>query len=679
MSQRPYNKPTLSMLAEGFDIGAYRIVSEIGRGGMASVYRAYQPSLDRFVAVKVMRDAGDESFRERFRREARTVARLRHPNIIQVYDFGEQADLVYLVMELIEGTTLRERMAGPMSAERALNVIAQLGAALDYAHASGVIHRDVKPGNVLIDSEERVMLGDFGIARLQAESGLTRDQSSLGTPEYMSPEQAAAELVGGSSDIYSLGIVAFQLLTGQVPFRAETAVAILHAHIHATPPPPSSLNKALSPAVDAVIGRALAKQPDERFASAAEFTRFLREAVDDDGEGPTLRTAAYHAPARTSGERDLRNWAALGLTTVVAALLLWFVGRPVATWTLRFSPLGAVLSRTSQPAASQAPPAAPTGTPIASAAPAELASSSPPSASGAAAPTTQASVSEPTPVATPTPFPSVAPVATPAGPNPPIHTMTATDGVHFGNEAQTGDSRGHLLSVMSLGPNIMRMYAADTETLRLRSFKSNASSQWTPEPAEVQGAPAGILYGSVVALPDGGFRLYYLPQNSPLPIGSGVADVLSARSSDGVHFVQEAGSRLSFDGITTVTVTAVKDGWLMLFRHPSDGLLAGARSPDGMKFTVDPNVALQAPAGVQVTSYDGAFHFTQYRFATNKMELLSSTDGTVWKLDQFLETKFQEGTGPSPSLIVKDAAGLYRMFFSWVRLPSSASPAASKA
>lgn len=655
---------------------------------MATVYRAYQPSLDRFVAIKILQGGGDESFRERFRREARTIARLRHPNIIQVYDFGEQDGLLYLVMEFVEGTTLRERMAGPMSHEHALNVVAQLAAALDYAHASGVVHRDVKPGNVLIDSDERVLLGDFGIARLQAESGLTREQSSLGTPEYMSPEQAAASLVGGSSDIYSLGVVAFQLLTGQVPFRADTAVAVLHAHIHNPPPPPSSLNPSLPHAVDVVIGRALAKQPEERFASGAELTRFLREALADDG-GATLRTAIYQGDQ--SRRFDVRSWGALALTAVVVLLVLWFAGRPLATTALQFSPLGALLARgASSPAAGPSAAAASSATAdrteAASAASATANGSTldgivAPSASGSAAPASgaaSATVSSSPAPASPTAFPASAPPAVAVGPNPPIHLMTSTDGVHFGNEAQAGDSKGHLLSVISLGQGSLRMYAADTETLRLRAFRSNVSGQWAPEPADIQSAPAGLLYGSVVSLPDGGYRLYYLPQNGPQPLGTGGADILSARSGDGLHFIQEPGSRLSYDGITTVTVTPVKDGWLMLFRHPSDGLLAGARSSDGLKFTIDPNIALQAPAGVQVTSYDGSFHFTQYRFATNKVELMTSSDGTIWKLDQFLETKFQDGTGPSPSLVIKDAGGLYRMLFSWVRLPSpSPSPSRS--
>src|SRR5207244_9888900 len=229
------------------------------------------------------------SFRERFRAEARMIAHLRHPNIVQVYDYGEHEDLVYIVMELVEGVTLRDQISGPMAASRTMNVIGQIAAALDYAHAAGVVHRDVKPANILIDAEGRALLTDFGIARmLLSTTGLTREQASIGTPEYMSPEQAAAEPdIGPRSDLYSLGVVAFQLLTGQLPFQADSALAVLHAHIHKPPPLASTANPALPAALDTAIQKALAKPADERFGSGAELADELRNALEG-GDGATM-------------------------------------------------------------------------------------------------------------------------------------------------------------------------------------------------------------------------------------------------------------------------------------------------------------------------------------------------------------------------------------------------------
>ncbi|MFI5269502.1 MAG: serine/threonine-protein kinase, partial [Chloroflexota bacterium] len=277
---------------EGRQIGQYQVVGEIGRGGMATVYRAYQPNLERYVAVKVLRTEADAHFWERFRAEARVVASLRHPHIVQIYDLGEEDELLYIVMELIEGTSLRQRLRPPWAPPAAVGVVAQLASALDFAHSRGVIHRDVKPANVLLEGD-RVLLADFGIARmLNAVSRMTRVDATLGTPDYMSPEQAAAGEVGPASDIYSLGVVAYELLTGTVPFSADTPLGLLSAHVHKPVPRATAQNPRLGEAIADVLERVLAKQPDGRYPTAAAFATALEQASSQADHG-TRETGAF--------------------------------------------------------------------------------------------------------------------------------------------------------------------------------------------------------------------------------------------------------------------------------------------------------------------------------------------------------------------------------------------------
>ena len=221
----------------GKTLGQYQIIEVAGKGGMAVVYKAFQPSLNRYVALKVLPDylAQDEQFVMRFEQEARAAAALRHPNIMVIYDVGQEGGTHYIAAEYLEGATLSQAIAvqrGPLPLPRIVNIINQLASALDFAHQRGLVHRDIKPSNAFIGADDHVTLMDFGIAKaLQGGAQMTRTGTMVGTPEYMSPEQAEGRQIDQRSDIYSLGVMLYQLLTGRVPFQAETPTAVLLAHV----------------------------------------------------------------------------------------------------------------------------------------------------------------------------------------------------------------------------------------------------------------------------------------------------------------------------------------------------------------------------------------------------------------------------------------------------------------
>ncbi|MDH7473049.1 MAG: protein kinase [Anaerolineae bacterium] len=267
----------------GQTLGSYRIVEQIGIGGMATVYKAYQPSMDRYVAVKVLPAvlSRDPAFLKRFQREARVVARLEHKHILPVYDYGEQEGLTYLVMRYVEAGTLKDRLAaGRLDLTEISRIIAQVGAALDYAHRLGVIHRDVKPSNVLIDSQGDAYLTDFGLARIMESSDqLTATGVGVGTPAYMSPEQGQGLKIDHRSDIYSLGVMLYEMVTGQVPYQAETPMAVVLKHITEPLPLPRRFVPDLPAEVERVILKALAKKPEDRFQTVQEMVEALDLAV----------------------------------------------------------------------------------------------------------------------------------------------------------------------------------------------------------------------------------------------------------------------------------------------------------------------------------------------------------------------------------------------------------------
>jgi eukaryotic-like serine/threonine-protein kinase len=251
-------------------IASYTLLEQIGYGGMAVVYRARQETLDRTVAVKILSEnmAASSEFMERFRREARTAANLRHPNVITVHDFGEdERGVPYLVMEYIEGPTLADLMDAGLDDERIPNLLDQIAAGLDYAHARGVIHRDIKPGNVLMTEEGRAVLADFGLAWLLEGAQLTLTGGVIGTPEYMSPEQAAGHPFDHRADVYALGIVLYEMLVGERPFVSETPIGVLLQHLQDTAPSVLVARPDLPAAVGDVLAKALVKDPADRYSS----------------------------------------------------------------------------------------------------------------------------------------------------------------------------------------------------------------------------------------------------------------------------------------------------------------------------------------------------------------------------------------------------------------------------
>jgi len=287
----------MEQLQPGQMLGPYRIINQIGQGGMATVYKAYQASMDRNVAIKVLPSqlANSPEFAQRFQQEARIIAKLEHPHILPVFDYGESDGVTYFVMRYLDAGTLSERMksGAPMSLNEIDRLFTQLAEALSYAHSFGIVHRDLKPSNAMIDSQGNLFLTDFGIAKLleSASPRLTQTDAIMGTPAYISPEQAQAGQVDQRSDIYSLGIILYEMVTGRVPFVAETPLAVILKHVSDPLPPPSSLKSDIPEAIERVVLKALAKHPEDRYATVAEFLSAWKRALDD------AKTEMRRAPA----------------------------------------------------------------------------------------------------------------------------------------------------------------------------------------------------------------------------------------------------------------------------------------------------------------------------------------------------------------------------------------------
>ena len=345
--------------------GRYRVDDLIGRGGMASVYRGYDQTLGRTVAIKILKAdlAGDAAFRTRFRLEAQAASRMAHPTIVRVFDAGEDVEVgvdgherpvPYIVMELVHGKLLKDVIAGgPVPIDDALRYVDGILEALEYSHRAGVVHRDIKPGNVMITDSGRVKVMDFGIARAVSDSSSTVAETTaiVGTAAYFSPEQAKGESVDARADLYSTGVVLYELLTGRPPFRGDTPVAVAYQHVSEAPLPPSELNESVPRALDAVVLRALAKDPFQRPQDAAGFredldatvsgkepTKRQMSALSNELYGPNPRQAAETARSlrQLSTDTTMRRtqpgppvawiWAGVAILAVLlVSVLLWVV------------------------------------------------------------------------------------------------------------------------------------------------------------------------------------------------------------------------------------------------------------------------------------------------------------------------------------------------------------------
>jgi beta-lactam-binding protein with PASTA domain/predicted Ser/Thr protein kinase len=280
----------------------YRVEARIGQGGMAEVYRGFDPVLNRTVAIKVLlpQFARDAGFVARFRREAQAAARLNQPNIVGVYDTGADGDRQYIVMEFVEGRTLAEFLAGGrrLTPMQSVELTQKIGAALASAHAQGIVHRDIKPGNVMVTRDGTVKVMDFGIARMQTDITAPQTSSVIGTPTYLSPEQAQGQVVDARSDLYSLGCVLYELLAGRPPFTGDTPVAIAYKQVNETPVTPSTHNADIPPRLDAVVMKCLAKNPANRYQSAEELSADLeRVKQGQDVEATPLMAAGIGGDA----------------------------------------------------------------------------------------------------------------------------------------------------------------------------------------------------------------------------------------------------------------------------------------------------------------------------------------------------------------------------------------------
>jgi eukaryotic-like serine/threonine-protein kinase len=315
----------------------YRVLRRIGGGGMADVWLAEDTHLQRQVALKVLhrRFLQDPEFVGRFQREAEHAAGLTHPNIVAVYDRGSDGDVNYIAMRYVEGPTLKELIDRGLSPDQAVALVRQVLEGARFAHRNGIVHRDLKPQNVIVDQEGKAVVTDFGIARAGV-SEITQTGSVMGTPQYLSPEQAQGFEVTPVSDLYSIGVILYEALTRRVPFEADSAVAIAMKQVAETPMRPSSINPEVSPALDAVVMRALEKEPGQRFQSADAFIAALDAALKD--PGVSQGTAAFAAVAPVAEGEPLEDrkrnwwlWGALVAAILIGLLIGWALSRDTTT------------------------------------------------------------------------------------------------------------------------------------------------------------------------------------------------------------------------------------------------------------------------------------------------------------------------------------------------------------
>lgn len=352
----------------GTFLGRYKLTALLGKGGMAEVYRAHDASLGREVAVKVIRlgKEVEEEFLKRFEREAKALAKLLHPNIVPIHDYGEANGAPYLVMDYLAGGTLKDALnvmvdgqpakVPPMPYQKAARLLAPIARALEYAHQQGIIHRDIKPANILLTKSGQPMLSDFGIAKMlegEEATQLTSTGAGIGTPDYMAPEQWIGK-VDGRADIYALGVVFYELITGQRPFKADTPAAVFLKHLNEPPPPPQQYIPGLPAAVAQVIARALEKKPEDRYQNMGEFASAL-ESLAVSGQHTVLA-----APSQNGIQARKAQAALAGVGLLVAGVLILCVLLAAGALILRpafLFPAAKTLSPPAQPTAETSPAA----------------------------------------------------------------------------------------------------------------------------------------------------------------------------------------------------------------------------------------------------------------------------------------------------------------------------------